>query len=225
MKSPEAQTYTDIMAQPFVDGLSTIDGSLAGSEPPIAGMAEAQVRVIERLEQLDWESFCLPDHYFGRPDDQIGEKPLKPKAYANRLTAFAFGDFYDLVSLCEAYIENNPDVSFDLAQALKNSRQELLAISELGDDHKSRIIGSAKHPQYAEVYIDSKLEGQPITAAYDEGGKPFFKWNPVIRHYIDRMKTDESGCPARHKIITTPEGKKHVLINYFWDKLIEAMYG
>lgn len=224
MKSKEAQTYTDLMADPIVDALGAFNGSLTAGGAPIEGMAECQTRIMAALRALDWKSFGLPDYDFGTKDNEIGEKPLTPSGYAERLMALAFEDFYDLVILTEACIRDHPEEDVEIGELLKNSRQNLLGISRLYDRLKSSFISSAQDPELAESLIGIKFEGSPLQLEIDADGRRRVTWRPALQKFIDYESEPESGCPARHKVITTPDGKKRTLIDFFWDKLVESMY-
>lgn len=232
MPGPNVNRFFDILCPPVVDTCNEIDGLLASSGQPADGMEEMHERVIDALQEHDWINFDLPDYGLGIPGYEIGEKYIVPKEYAEQLIDLAFNDARALIILSYRHLVKHPRPEDQtLGQILRRSKS-LLDISRVSDTDKSTLLNSLSLssvnppvPGYViEEELGFKLEGSPLVSLTDEQGNLSLDWCPLIKNWIRTMSQIAEGCPANKKVIETPSGEKKILIRYFWDSLIQAMY-
>ena len=110
------------------------------------------------------------------------------------------------------------------SSVLHRSASSLLIISRLSEDQKNDLLRNIENNSEGNFISNPTYDGPPIVADYDAEGGTRFVWHSSIKLWIINNALEGSGCPANQHIIETPEGRKQVLISYFWRKLIEACY-
>jgi len=222
-----AARYTELMTPAFVEGLQASDSMYNSCPGESYAVFLLQPLIRERLRDANWSESGLPIKEYEGPSDSLKPRDQLPVDYAEKLMVFAFDDAVVLFKLAENFRDRHglPD-GINLHDLLLNSKNTLLLVSRLQDKDKRHIYSYLKYSDVMKL-SDSEIVpsvDEAIHLGNDKTGKPRLEWHPAVQEFIDNNLEPERGCPANNVIITTEEGRKQILINYFWDKLVEFAY-
>lgn len=212
------------MAPAIVEGMGALAAVTSDSErEPIVEWHECQKAVRQQFEEANWESSGLPPHVFAREGvNELRVEQISPKAYAERLLAFAFDDSSLIIRAAESAVDGK-EINTSMATLLKRSKN-LLRLAKLDDYRKNTVLNSAFSDHRTNMYDCPEFEGDAILLAENDKKKQRLVWHPKIREFIDLSAQEDRGCPAINFPCTLPNGEVVKLLPYFWDKLVDHMY-
>jgi hypothetical protein len=206
----EAQSYVEIMAPAFVDGMANADTAHCETNLVIEKLAVCQQAVNKLLEK------------------QLANSELDiDRNHAFNLTIAAFDDAYALIHACrKVALDKAPDLpaDFNVARAIQSGKTSLLRVGLIEDKQRGAILALVSDSRVAD-HVDGfdDLDFNPAITIQNNAGNYSFAWNESITGKIDQLREMDPnrGCPAGRFIIEDEQGTKRNLMNYFFDMLVE----
>lgn len=215
--SIEGERVALVIAPPLFAG---IEQYAAGPAAPLILQKEALCSKV--LAKVDTETWAprLVEAGLG-----VGDNERMALNHARDLATAAVVDFMDLHALAWYISELHNMSESEFADALRNSKQTLLKVSNIGNISKELILAAAFNPAFAPGSFNLTITSDEVVqVTTGPNGETCFSWHSEFQALIDRFTTDYSGCPANRVVITTPDGRRRKLMNYFWDRMIDTLY-
>lgn len=214
--------FTEVMSSHFVEALEDYNPGPDDRLAPHPSLYKLQRLVASSLMTIDWPKTGLTE---SMPYDMNAERYVLPREHAKMLTDNAFADTLNIVELCEAVAdEQGLQDGVTLGDTLLRSSHSMLIVSKLIDNDKTSLLQAAAHPEKFKHAINLTEEPGPVVLNSDRNNQTRFEWSPKVTDWIEERSREGYGCPANKLTIEDSSGHKHLLIYFFWDKLIEASY-
>jgi hypothetical protein len=221
------ERYAELLAPAFVEGLTQPIPELAADGEIIIKCIEAELAVTGLVKSIEWDNTTLPPHQLIKPGSDNyspDNEYVNPREFAVRLVNFAFEDARRIIEFGDAFlkakgIEDNRDDIFKRSKSL-------LTVAKLPDKSKQRLFQSIEFADIRESLSNvPQYEGGPFVLSDNSKQIPMIEWNPTLVAWINKHTKEAGGCPAYKMSVELVGGRKVNLLAYFWDRLVEHVYG